>query len=69
MIQAYQRALIVGAGDGLSASLVWRFAANGLRVGLAARNIDKLLGLAQDGTRGMSTRTVLLMSRHQNHPK
>src|SRR5918998_5934634 len=45
---AYERALIVGAGDGLSASLARLFAASGLRVGLAARNVDKLSGLAQE---------------------
>ena len=48
MTPAYERALIVGAGDGLSASLARLFVANGLRVGLAARNIDKLSGLAQE---------------------
>src|ERR671916_2248846 len=41
-------ALIVGAGDGLSASLARLFAANSLRVGLAARNVDKLSRLAQE---------------------
>ena len=40
------RALIVGAGDGLSASLARLFAAEGMRVGLAARNVDKLRALA-----------------------
>src|SRR5215212_10136648 len=39
-------ALIVGAGDGLSASLARLFAQEGLRVGLAARNVDKLHELA-----------------------
>ena len=42
MIDTYQRALIVGAGDGLSASLARALAAAGLKVGLAARNVDKL---------------------------
>jgi NAD(P)-dependent dehydrogenase (short-subunit alcohol dehydrogenase family) len=46
MIPAYERALIVGAGNGLSASLARLLAAQGLRVGLAARNVDKLSGLA-----------------------
>lgn len=42
MLQDYRSALIVGAGDGLSASLARLFAAEGLKVGLAARNVDKL---------------------------
>lgn len=42
----FKSALIVGAGDGLSASLARLLAAEGLRVGLAARNVDKLRELA-----------------------
>src|SRR4051794_24655120 len=42
----YRTALIVGAGDGLSASLARLFAQDGLRGGLAARNVDKLQELA-----------------------
>jgi NAD(P)-dependent dehydrogenase (short-subunit alcohol dehydrogenase family) len=38
----YETALIVGAGSGLSASLARLFAAEGMRVALAARNVDKL---------------------------
>ncbi|HJQ55992.1 MAG TPA: SDR family NAD(P)-dependent oxidoreductase [Vineibacter sp.] len=38
----YERALIVGAGAGLSASLARLFAGEGLKVALAARNTDKL---------------------------
>ena len=38
----YKTALIVGAGAGLSASLARRFAAEGIRVALAARDIRKL---------------------------
>ena len=41
-----ETALIVGAGSGLSASLARRFAAEGMRVALAARNPDKLSALA-----------------------
>ena len=41
-------ALIVGAGAGLSASLARLFASNGMRVALAARNIDKLGALSAD---------------------
>ncbi len=41
-------ALIVGAGAGLSASLARLFASNGMRVALAARNIDKLSALSED---------------------
>jgi NAD(P)-dependent dehydrogenase (short-subunit alcohol dehydrogenase family) len=40
--QGYESALIVGAGSGLSASLARLFAGEGMRVALAARNIDKL---------------------------
>ena len=36
------RALIVGAGPGLSASLARAFSRTGMKVSLAARNIDKL---------------------------
>ena len=42
---SYERALIVGAGTGLSASLARRFASAGMRVALAARNIEKLADL------------------------
>jgi len=38
-------ALIVGAGDGLSASLVRLCAARGMRTAMAARNVDKLAAL------------------------
>jgi len=41
-------ALVVGAGAGLSASLARLFASNGMRVALAARNIDKLGALSAD---------------------
>jgi NAD(P)-dependent dehydrogenase (short-subunit alcohol dehydrogenase family) len=41
----YERALIVGAGRGLSASLARLFAREGLRVALAARDTEKLAGL------------------------
>lgn len=41
----YRSALIVGAGEGLSASLARKFAANGIAVALAARNVEKLAGL------------------------
>jgi NAD(P)-dependent dehydrogenase (short-subunit alcohol dehydrogenase family) len=39
-------ALIIGAGDGLSASLARLFAASGIKVGLAARNLEKLRPLS-----------------------
>ena len=39
---SFRTALIVGAGRGLSASLAHAFAAEGLQVALAARNVDKL---------------------------
>lgn len=46
MTPNYERALIVGAGDGLSASLARVFAGAGLKIGLAARNTEKLQKLA-----------------------
>lgn len=42
----YSTALIVGAGTGISASLARGLAAAGVKVGLAARNVDKLAELA-----------------------
>ena len=44
----YRTALIVGAGSGISASVARGLAAAGLRVGLAARNVEKLAALAAD---------------------
>ena len=44
----YRTALIVGAGPGISASLARGLAAAGLRVGVAARNVDKLAPLAAE---------------------
>ena len=43
-----ETALIVGAGQGLSASLARLFAAEGMNVAIAARNTDKLAGLCSD---------------------
>lgn len=43
-----ENALIIGAGSGLSASIARLFAADGMKVGLAARNIDKLASLTQE---------------------
>ncbi len=42
----YRTALIVGAGAGLSASLARALHAEGVQIGLAARNVDKLAALA-----------------------
>jgi len=42
----YRTALIVGAGPGIGASVGRALAAAGLKVGLAARNVDKLAALA-----------------------
>ena len=39
-------ALVVGAGSGLSASIARRLAASGARLGLVARDVGKLAGLA-----------------------
>ena len=46
--QPYSRALIVGAGSGLSAALARRLAGRGLKVALAARRPDKLEALCQE---------------------
>jgi NADP-dependent 3-hydroxy acid dehydrogenase YdfG len=43
-----ETALIVGAGAGLSASLARLFSANDMKVALAARDTDKLAGLATE---------------------
>src|SRR3954452_5801975 len=48
MIPTYERALIVGAGDGLSAAIARALHGAGLRIGLAARNTAKLAGLADN---------------------
>jgi NAD(P)-dependent dehydrogenase (short-subunit alcohol dehydrogenase family) len=45
---SYRTALIVGAGAGISASVARALAAAGLKLGLAARNIDKLAPLAAE---------------------
>ena len=47
-IPQYETALIVGAGEGISASLARLLAKQGLRVALAARNIDKLKALCDE---------------------
>ena len=47
-IPHYETALIVGAGEGLSASLARLFAREGIRVALAARNAGKLDALCRD---------------------
>lgn len=44
----YRRALIIGAGPGISASLARRLSKIGVQVGLAARDADKLKLLAND---------------------
>ena len=44
----YRTALIVGAGAGISASVARRLSEAGLKVGLAARNVDKLASLAEE---------------------
>lgn len=51
----YERALIVGAGSGLSAALARRFAGAGMQVALAARRVDKLDALcAETGARAFA---------------
>ncbi|WP_139102753.1 SDR family NAD(P)-dependent oxidoreductase, partial [Acinetobacter baumannii] len=44
----YKNALIVGAGEGLSASLARLFAREGIKVALAARKIEKLGALCTE---------------------
>src|SRR6478736_1942585 len=44
----YRSALIVGAGPGLSASLARQLTGRGVKVALAARNVDKLSKLADE---------------------
>jgi NAD(P)-dependent dehydrogenase (short-subunit alcohol dehydrogenase family) len=44
----YRSALVVGAGDGLSASVARAFAGAGMRIGLAARGKGKLAPLASE---------------------
>src|SRR5829696_10134757 len=44
----YRTALIVGAGSGISASVARGLAAGGLKIGLAARDIEKLAPLAAE---------------------
>jgi NADP-dependent 3-hydroxy acid dehydrogenase YdfG len=41
----YRTALIVGAGPGISASVARALASAGLKVGLAARTVEKLVPL------------------------
>lgn len=48
MLSEYKSALVVGAGDGLSASLARLLAREGFRIALAARDIDKLAGLKRE---------------------
>ena len=45
MVAKYSKALIVGSGSGLSASLTQLFAREGFKVALAARNTEKLASL------------------------
>ncbi|SDT38808.1 SDR family NAD(P)-dependent oxidoreductase [Bradyrhizobium canariense] len=47
-VPKYKTALIVGAGEGLSASLARLFAREGIRVALAARGIEKLGALCSE---------------------
>ena len=44
----YRSALIVGAGPGISASVARALAAEGLKIGLAARDVGKLKPLAEE---------------------
>ena len=51
---SFRTALIVGAGRGLSASLARAFAAEGMQVALAARDVDKLAALRDAGMRAFA---------------
>src|SRR5436190_3680513 len=54
-VPKYNNALIVGAGEGLSASLARLFARQGVRIALAARGIEKLGALcAETGARAFT---------------
>ncbi len=46
--KSYERALIVGAGPGISASIARLFSRQGMKVGLIARNVKKLDELASE---------------------
>ena len=59
-----ETALIVGAGAGLSASLARRFAREGIKVALAARDTGKLAALCEE-TGATAWRCDALMSPHQ----
>jgi NAD(P)-dependent dehydrogenase (short-subunit alcohol dehydrogenase family) len=48
LVPTYERALIVGAGSGLSAAVARALHGAGLKMGLAARNTDKLGPLAAE---------------------
>ena len=48
MSDQYRSALIVGVGDGLSASVARAFAKSGMKIALAARSVDKLGALAKE---------------------
>ena len=48
MALPYRSALIVGTGPGISASVARSLAREGLQVGIAARNADKLAALAEE---------------------
>ncbi len=56
---SYKTALIVGAGEGLSASLARLFAREGIRVALAARRVEKLGALCTEtGARAFACNAI-----------
>ena len=58
-------ALIVGAGDGLSAAIARKFAGAEVNVALAARKPDKLSGLCAESPEPESVATTCLkLERH-----
>lgn len=48
MRDRYERALVVGVGEGLSAALARLLAREGMKVGLASRSVEKLGPLAAE---------------------
>ena len=62
----YSSVLIVGAGEGFSASLARAFAREGVRVTLAARRPERWKRLPRDGGHGPPLRSV--RSRRGSRP-
>ena len=61
----YRTALIVGAGSGISASVARGLATAGLKVGVAARNVDKLASLAAETGAELTRKRSAKRSRYR----